>query len=60
MEMMEEIVIKNIYSVDETIVFTTLRKLRERGDRSTLFQFKVQVKNQKVNALFDNCFLNAN
>jgi hypothetical protein len=47
-------VVESTSNLDEAIVCTTLQQQRVSGDINTLFQIKVQVKNPKVNALFDN------
>jgi len=40
--------------MDEAIVYNTLQQSNVSGDKHELFKIKVQVKNQKVNSLFDN------
>jgi len=45
--------IKCSSDVDENLVHGTLQELRASGERSAVFQIKIQVKNKKVNALFD-------
>jgi hypothetical protein len=47
-------VIKNTFDVDEAMIFTTLQQPRESGYNNALFQIKFQVKDSKVNALFDS------
>jgi hypothetical protein len=50
----KEEVVERTSDLDEAIVCTTLQQPKASGDKHALFQIKVQVKNQKVNALFDS------
>jgi hypothetical protein len=45
-------VVASSFDMDKSIIFTTLHQPKASGDKHSLFQIKVQVKNQKVNSLF--------
>ena len=47
-------VLDSTFDLDENIVCITLQEPSVSGDINSLFWIKIQVKNQKVNALFNN------
>ena len=51
--MRKQIAIESTLDVDESMTCTTLPQLGASGNKNALFQIKVQVKDRKVNSLFE-------